>query len=170
MTPPPTSQPKSLLLVSSNPSGEKSARVLMRPTPARAYGRIGPILGTIMTLPMSVNKLDDNPSTLPKKSSVYENSVSNPRTGPMAPNATPQFTFLSSHSVISRQPESPPKLYPMNGLINPWAWAFLDPATAKASVRVKSVTIRTDRQDMCPPPRRLGPDLASRSAVSCCRP
>ena len=67
-------------------------------------GRIGPILGTIMKLPINVQRLDDTPGILPKKSLEYENSASNLRRYHGAKRDNP-IHFLVSQSWRSRQPD-----------------------------------------------------------------
>src|SRR5262245_35459560 len=73
---------------------------------------------------MSVNIALSPPGVLPKKSGVYPMSSSNPNTPPMLPSETPNVVRLSSQFVrLAQFDESPPKLKPMNGAMNPSARA-----------------------------------------------
>jgi hypothetical protein len=120
-SPPPRFHPKWLLSAFNTLSGESSTCVLIRPRPTTAYGRTGPTFGTSMTLVITVRTLFDTPGVSPKKLLAYANSSSKPNTSPRTPSVTPAFTRLSSQSVSSGQPESPPKLNPIRGLMKPWA-------------------------------------------------
>src|SRR5678815_269223 len=77
--------------------------------------------------------------------------------------ATPQLRFLSSQFVISGHPESPPKLYPMNGLMKPCALAVLAPAmkisSARTSVEAETLAVEDIVQSplVLPPECKNGP-------------
>jgi len=73
--------------------------------------------GTIMRLLIRVSTLDENDGELPKKFLAYPSSSSKPRMLPSDPIATPAFNFLSWQFVMFGQLASPPKSYPMNGLM-----------------------------------------------------
>ena len=133
ITPPPRSHPRSLLLLVIMLLVVKSICDLIRPRPPSTYGCTGPMAGTTMRLLISVRTLDESSGALPKKSLAYANSSSKPRMLPIDPSATPAFNFLSWQLVMFGQPASPPKSYPMNGLMKPCARTSL--ARAKVSAR-----------------------------------
>src|SRR6185369_14965557 len=137
-TPPPTSHPRLLLSEVSTLDGVNSTWVLIRPRPARAYGRTGPIFGMIMALLIRVSTFDDRLGAVPKKSLAYASSSSNPSTRPVVPSDTPKFSFLFSQFVICGQLASPPKSYPMNGLTKAWARACVGAPTMSASARTEN--------------------------------
>src|SRR5580765_38013 len=141
ITPPPISHPKLLLSVVNRLLGVNSTWVLIRPRPARPYGRIGPIRGTNIALLITVSTLEFSVGAVPKKSLAYPNSSSKPNTLPIFPSDTPKFSRFSSQPVMFGQLASPPKLNPMKGLMKPWACDV----AAQPTDRTKASTQGTSR-------------------------
>src|SRR5262249_51414803 len=92
-------------------------------------------------LPMKVKTLFSESGTSPKKLGMNPNSASTPNRPPTAPTPMPQLRFLSSQFEIDGQPESPPKLYPMKGLMKPSARAGSALAMEINSVRNRVETV-----------------------------
>src|SRR4029078_10211518 len=133
MMPPPTVQP-AVLWESDVVLTRSSTSVLIKPAPTNPNGCTIEIFGASIRLPMKVVTFDACTGLSPVNSPSRVYSASKPTIDPSEPNDTPQFQFLSLQSGAGRQPVSPPKAYPNDGLMKPCAWATRGAAMTTSAV------------------------------------
>src|SRR5436309_4716130 len=137
--PPPRSYPNALLVCGPVVAGFSETCDRTRPMPASTYGCTGPANTPAVMLLIAVNTLLSAPGTDPKKFLAYAMSSSNPKMPLADMSDTPKLRCFSSQLVSAAQfAESPPKLYPRNGVTNPSALAG---TAAPASAAITKATI-----------------------------